>query len=306
MAQPYFAPPAPKHRLWLHALLLVLTLLTTSFMGARLAENFSQNVPAFQDDGLSSLQRMAQNPLLLVNGLPFSLTLLVILMAHEMGHYVACVYYRIDASLPYFLPAPTLMGTLGAFIRLRTPIYTRKALFDVGVAGPLAGFLFLLPALAIGVAYGKVLPQIATRGELSFGVPMLEWGMRSLIFPGVGMTDFYLHPIGRAAWVGMLATALNLLPIGQLDGGHLLYALLGERCRIFWKLGVVALIPMGFLYSYTWLFWAAFLGIFALRHPPMYDEQPVGRGRVQLALLSLVIFVICFTLEPVGFPLEGQ
>ena len=291
-----------SQRSWLHVLLLSLTLISTSFMGVRLADNFEHNVPAFQDDGMTALFRIASHPLLLANGLPFSLTLLVILMAHEMGHYIACRYYRINATLPYFLPAPTLMGTFGAFIRIRSPIYTKRALFDVGVAGPLAGFLFLVPALAIGVAYGKVLPEISTRGDLSFGVPLLQHLLQSIIFPGLPAADIYLHPIGRAAWVGMLATALNLLPIGQLDGGHLLYALFGERCRLFWKLGIAALVPIGLVYSWTWLFWAAFLAIFALRHPPLYDEGRIGRGRGQLALLSLVIFVLCFTLEPVHFP----
>jgi membrane-associated protease RseP (regulator of RpoE activity) len=294
----------PGKRLWLHALLAALTFLTTSFMGARLAENFAQNVPAFQDDGVSSLMRMAAQPALLLGGLPFSLTLMTILMAHEMGHYLACRFYRIDASLPYFLPAPTLMGTLGAFIRLRSAVYTRRALFDVGVAGPLAGFAFLVPAFIIGVAYAKVLPEIAVREDhYSFGVPILERLLHWLLFPGTPSADIYIHPIGRAAWVGVLATALYLLPIGQLDGGHMLYAFFGERCRILWRLAVAALIPMGFLYSVTWLFWAVFLAIFALRHPPLFDQEPMGSGRVKLAVFSIAVFVLCFMPVPVDIPI---
>ena len=267
-------------------------------MGARLAANFASNVPSFQDDGLSALGRMAQHPLELINGLPFSLTLLVILMAHEMGHYIACQYYGIDASLPYFLPAPTWLGTFGAFIRIRSPIFSKKALFDVGVAGPLAGFLFLVPALAIGVAYGKILPAIATRGDVSFGVPLIEWLLRGAIFPGTPDVDIYLHPIGRAAWMGALATAINLLPIGQLDGGHLLFALFGERCRPLWKIAIAILVAMGY-FSLTWLFWAIFLTIFALKHPPLFDHEPLGSGRVQLAVASLVVLIICFTPVPI-------
>ena len=295
-----------RPRVWLHVLLFALTLITTSYMGAWLANDFEHNQPAFFGDWRVALQRIIDHPALLLTGLPFSLTLLTILMAHEMGHYVACCYYRIDASLPYFLPAPTLMGTLGAFIRLRSPIYTKRALFDVGVAGPLAGFLFLVPALAIGVAYAKVLPEIATRGDLSFGVPLLERILRDTIFPGVPAANFYLHPIGRAAWVGVLATALNLLPIGQLDGGHLMFALFGERCRLLWKLGIAALIPMGYFYSGSWYFWAAFLAIFALRHPPIYDTTPVGSGRVQLAIFSLLVLILCFTPIPVDVPVPAQ
>jgi membrane-associated protease RseP (regulator of RpoE activity) len=297
-----FAASLPQRRAWLHILLLAATLATTTFMGARLADDFANNLPAFNGDFLSAFSRLAQHPSRLLSGLPFSLTLLTILMAHELGHYIACLYYRIDASWPYFLPAPTLMGTFGAFIRIRSPLYTRRALFDVGVAGPLAGFLFLLPALAIGVAYSKVLPDIATRGDLSFGVPLLERGLQALLFPGVPAADIYLHPIGRGAWVGVLATALNLLPIGQLDGGHLLYALFGERCRWFWRLCIGALVVMGPTVSYNWWFWAAFLAIFALKHPVLYDARPVGRGRVWIAVLSLLILILCFTPIPVDTP----
>jgi membrane-associated protease RseP (regulator of RpoE activity) len=306
-----FSAPAPERaeageRYWLHALLLALTLAAATVAGARLAHNFAQNVPPFADGELTALLRLVRNPASLAEGLPFSLTLLTILMAHEMGHYLACVYYRIDASLPYFLPAPTLIGTLGAFIRIRSAIGTRRELFDVGVAGPLAGFVFLVPALAVGVAYSKVIPGVGAQGEVAFGVPLLEQGLRALLFPGVAAEDFYLHPVGRAAWVGMLATALNLLPIGQLDGGHILYAFAGRWHRALTNAFLAALIPMGWFYSWSWWAWAVLLWIFARRHPRIQDPYPLGTGRAALALLSAAIFVLCFSAVPVRLLLGAE
>lgn len=304
---PYPSPPispgetdaVPNKRHWVNVALFLITAFTTTVSGARLAGEFARNVPPFTEHGFGIYWEMLRHPSQLMAGLPFSVTLLLILMAHELGHYVACAYYRINATLPYFLPAPTLIGTFGAFIRLRSPIYTRRALFDVGVAGPIAGFLVLLPAIAIGCAFSKVLPDIAERGDLAFGVPLIERAIEGLLFPGVAAADIYLHPIGRAAWVGALATALNLLPIGQLDGGHILYSFFGESCRVIYRVFLATLIPLGLAYSYSWLVWAALLGFFALKHPQIADERPVGQGRVLLGLLSLVIFVICFTAAPI-------
>lgn len=144
--------------------------------------NFAANQPALSDDDFEFFERLYHHPGLLTAGLPFSLTLLTILLAHEMGHYLACRYYRVDASLPYFLPAPSLIGTLGAFIRIRSPIYAKHVLFDIGIAGPLAGFIFLVPALAIGLAYSKALPGIAVEGDIQFGIPLLERLLWAVIF----------------------------------------------------------------------------------------------------------------------------
>ena len=296
---PYATVVQGRRRLWLHILLLCLTLFTTTVMGARLVHNFAHNVPPFSDDDLDAFARLFSNPALLLDGLPFSLTLMTILMAHEMGHYIACIYYRIDASLPYFLPAPTLIGTLGAFIRIRSPISTRRELFDVGVAGPIAGFVFLLPALFIGVAYSKVIPDINLRGEIYFGVPLLQSLAQQLLFPGTPATDLYLHPIGRAAWVGLLATALNLLPIGQLDGGHILYAFFGRWHRTLTHVFIALLVPMGILYSLSWIVWAVLLFVFARKHPSVHDRLPLGPARAALAILSLLIFIAAFSLSPI-------
>jgi len=288
-----------RSSLWVHVLLLLLTLITTTAMGTRLAVNFERNLPAFSERDYSAFLQLVRDPALLWHGLPFSLTLLIILMAHEMGHYLACVHYRVDASLPYFLPAPTLIGTFGAFIRIRSPIYTRAMLFDIGIAGPLAGFLFLLPALGIGFAFSKVIPGIAVQGDLVFGVPLLQRLTAMVVFPGVPTSDIYLHPVARAAWVGLLATALNLLPIGQLDGGHIVYAFLGERHRLLSKFFIGVLVLLGVLYSPSWLLWALLLLLFGMRHPAVVDYGGVGGGRKRLGLLALAIFALSFTVTPV-------
>src|SRR5205807_2791439 len=205
-----------------------------------------------------------------------------------------------SASLPYFLPAPTFTGTLGAFIRIRAPIYSKRVLFDVGVAGPIAGFVFLLPALAIGLAFSKIIPGINHQGAFAFGTPALLWLLERAVFPGVPSADIYLHPVARAAWIGILATALNLLPIGQLDGGHILYAFAGRWHKLLSRVFVVALVPLAFFtHSWSWLVWAALLFFFALRHPVICDVGKLGGKRVALGLAALAIFLLTFTVVPI-------
>ncbi len=287
-------------RLALHIFLFGLTLVTTTIVGVVLTQCFEANRPLDLDRYVSVFSALQARPLLLADGLAFSLTLMTILLAHEMGHYFACLYYRIDASLPYFLPAPTPIGTLGAFIRIRSPIYTRRALFDVGVAGPLAGFVVLVPALVIGMLNSKVVPGIAEHGDMVFGVPMLQRAMEWLVFRGVPSADIYLHPVARAAWVGILATALNLLPIGQLDGGHILYAFTGRWHKLLSRLFVVALLPLAyFSRSWSWLIWAVLLFFFALRHPAICDVSELGAKRVVLGVTALAIFLLTFTIVPI-------
>ena len=290
----------PKQRLWLHILLLLLTLFTTTLVGAHMQYNFRHNLPFFDVEndmniftvGLRSFDSFRA-------GLPFSLTLLTILMAHELGHYLACVYYGVDATLPFFLPAPTpVTGTLGAFIRIRSAIYSKRVLFDIGIAGPLAGFVFVIPALCAGLAFSKIIPGINHQGALQFGVPALQWFLDRVIFPGVPPADIYLHPMARAAWVGMFATALNLLPVGQLDGGHIVYALLGRSHKWITYTFLLFLLPMGFLWS-GWWFWAVLLFFFARKHPPVYDRGEIGNVRVKLGVLALVVFALCFSIAPI-------
>ena len=283
----------------LHVFLFGLTLVTTTIVGVVLTQCFEANRPIDLDRYLTVFAALQARPSLLLDGLAFSLTLMTILLAHELGHYFACLYYRIDASLPYFLPAPTPIGTLGAFIRIRSPIYTRRALFDVGIAGPLAGFIVLVPALVIGIANSKVIPGIAERGDMIFGVPLLQRFMEWLFFRGVPSSDIYLHPVARAAWVGILATALNLLPIGQLDGGHILYAFAGRWHKFLSRLFVAALIPLAyFARTWSWLIWAVLLFFFALRHPAICDVSSLGVKRVLLGLAALAIFLLTFTVVP--------
>jgi membrane-associated protease RseP (regulator of RpoE activity) len=283
----------------LHVGLLAATLVTTTLVGVVLAESFQAGRPVDLDQYLNIFSALGARPLALLEGLAFSLPLMTILLAHELGHYFACRYYEIDASLPYFLPAPTPIGTLGAFIRIRSPIYTRRALFDVGISGPLAGFALLVPALAIGVAHSKVIPGIAERGDLVFGVPLLERLFEWIFFPGRPAQDILLHPVARAAWVGILATALNLLPIGQLDGGHILYAFAGTRHKLLSRIFVFVLVVLGVFYSRTWLVWAVLLFFFALRHPAIYDFRKLDANRVLLGIGAAVILILTFTLVPI-------
>lgn len=288
-----------RDRYWLNGLLFLLTMLTTSVVGAAMQVDFDHNIPFEIEHSLDFYSRIWLHPAELLHGLPFSLTLATILLAHEFGHYLACVYYRVDASLPYFLPAPSLIGTFGAFIRIRSAIYSKRVLFDIGIAGPLAGFVFLLPALAVGLAFSKVIPGIAQQGTIHFGVPALQWLLEKAIFPGVRTADIYLHPVARAAWIGIFATALNLLPIGQLDGGHILYSLMGERHRLISMAAIAALVPLGIFYWWVWLFWAALLLWLSRRHPVVYDSTDLGGGRRKLGWIALGIFILCFTFAPV-------
>jgi membrane-associated protease RseP (regulator of RpoE activity) len=295
----------PRHRYWLHALLLALTLLTTTIVGSELQQSFTHNRPFSVD--FSAYLHLLHDPSSILDGLPFSLTLLTILLAHEMGHYLAARYYHVDVTLPFFLPAPTLIGTFGAFIRIRSAILAKRILFDIGIAGPIAGFLTLILPLIIGVSLSKVEPGIALRGDVIFGTPpflrLFEW----IAFPGVPASDIYLHPIARAAWVGLLATALNLLPIGQLDGGHIMYSLFGERTKISSRLFVAALGALGafqlftsdYKMGYMWLFWALLLLFLGMRHPTIIDPTPLSPKRRWLALAALIIFILSFTLAPI-------
>ena len=296
---PAAAEERTQERYWLYTLLFALTLLTTTVLGASMQLDFSRNQPFNMEHAFDMWLWAWRHPSLLLQGLPFSLTLLTILMAHELGHYCAALYHRVDSSLPYFLPSPFL-GTFGAFIRVRSPIYSKRVLFDIGVAGPIAGFIFLLPALSVGLAFSKVIPHIAQQGSLIFGVPLLERLMQLAIFPGVPSADIYLHPVARAAWIGMFATSMNLLPIGQLDGGHVLYSFFPQRHKLASKLLCIAMLPMGYFFWPGWTLWGLILLWLGRRHPVIYDDAEMTPGRRQLAWLALAIFLLCFILAPIN------
>ena len=238
----------------------------------------------------------------LVGGPWYAFGVLSILGAHEMGHYLACRYYRIDATLPYFIPMPiALSGTLGAVIRIREPFPTRKALFDVGIAGPIAGFVVLVPMLFIGMAWSRVIEVVPTMFQL--GRPLLYQFARWFTFGSIPPTHFVeLHPLVTAAWWGMLATALNLLPFGQLDGGHITYSTMGRSATPISLATVLAAIAITF-FSINWLLMTvvmvAMLFIIGPGHPPTLDDaDAVGRGRYALAIFALVMFLLCFTPFP--------
>ena len=287
----------PRERYWLHILLFALTLLSTTVVGAAMQMDFDRNLAFDVEHSLDMYVWAWAHPALLWQGLPFSLTLLAILLAHELGHYLTALIHGVDASPPYFMPSP-LLGTFGAFIRMRSRIYSKLVLFDIGISGPLAGFVLLVPMLAIGLAFSKVIPGIAHQAPVQFGVPALQWLMERAIFPGTHSADICLHPVARAAWVGMFATAMNLLPVGQLDGGHILYAFFPDRHRIISKLVCIMILPLGFFWL-GWVLWAAMLLWLGRRHPVVYDRTPLTPGRRKLGLISLALFALCFICAPI-------
>jgi membrane-associated protease RseP (regulator of RpoE activity) len=234
----------------------------------------------------------------------YSASVLGILGAHEMGHYLLCRRYDVDATLPFFLPFPSLVGTMGAVIKIREPFPTRAALFDIGIAGPIGGFLVLVPALFIGMRFSNVIPIPPDMAGYSLGEPLLFRLAAYLQFGHIA--DGYsvnIHPVVFAAWFGMLATAWNLLPFGQLDGGHLTYATLGDRSRYFSYVTVAGAIVMCFV-SYSWVtmtvMMLAMLYFIGPRHPRVLSEyEPLGRGRIALFVFAIVMFILCFTPTPI-------
>jgi membrane-associated protease RseP (regulator of RpoE activity) len=305
--------PPPHGRLWVQALLLALTLLTTTFAGGCHYYNFTLDFAAASNPELAgpSASELFASPLFYLHGLWYSLTILAILGCHEMGHYIACRRYDVVATRPFFLPAPVLTGTLGAFIRIKSRIPNKVALFDIGIAGPLAGFVVAVPALFIGLMLSRIdrLPADASN-LVELGEPLLfkfaAWLIWGQVADGYSIN---MHPMAFAAWFGLLATALNLFPIAQLDGGHISYAVLGARSTIVTIVMVGAAIGLAFMSS-SWIVWTVLLVVMIAtlgpRHPPtLYDDEPIGTGRVLLAVLAMLILVLCFTPVPIGEILTG-
>jgi membrane-associated protease RseP (regulator of RpoE activity) len=305
-------PPPPTPRLtrrpfWPALILFLLTLATTLSAGAMFAISYAHDSARSPgDESLFTLPLLiVQHPRLLLLGIPFSLTLLGFLMAHEMGHYLACKYYGVDCSYPFFLPSPFLFGTFGAVIKIRSPITTRRALFDIGIAGPILGFVVLVPLLAYGIAISRVVPGAQDDSGLTFGVPPLMRFFTALFHPGADPYSLLLHPVARAAWFGLLATALNLLPVWQLDGGHIIYSLTPERHQRISLAVALGLVFLGVRYWNGWAFWGIVLLVLSLRlrHPPLYDRwQPLDASRKLLAIVALLMFLACLTLMPVNNP----
>lgn len=289
-----------RERWWLHALLFLLAIVTTSIAGATL-------VSVVNPWHLHTLLHAR-------DGFQFSLPLIAILLAHESGHYLTARRYRVDSSPPYFIPCPpawNLIGTFGAFIRLRSPLFDRRTLFDVGVAGPLAGMLIALPVLLLGLHGSAELPRVLTpalahqfvrfNGQpVLIGDSLLLSACRALF--GLHGT-VALSPLAAAGWVGILVTSLNLLPLAQLDGGHVAFAMFGRAqtwvARGFW----LALIPLGYWWPGWWL-WAVLgllIGRGRLGHPPVLaPERPLDHRRMTVGWLALALFIVTFMPIPIA------
>jgi len=303
-------PPPRRRPLWPALILFVLTVISTLAVGSEFARSYAQDEEPFSGDQnlFAMMVYPLEHPRLLLLGVPFSFTLVGFLLAHEMGHFIACKIYGIGVSYPYFLPAPTLFGTFGAFIRIRSPIPTRRALFDVGLAGPVAGFVIAVPAMAYAIASSKIVPGAQADAAILFGNPPLMRILMEWFHPGVNPSWLLLHPVGRAAWVGLFATALNLLPVWQLDGGHIVYSLTSHRHRQISLAVSLGLVALG-IYSWRgWALWGIILLILSLRfrHPPLMNRwEALTPSRRMWAVGGALIFLLCFTPWPVTIPPES-
>ncbi|HCK99079.1 MAG TPA: hypothetical protein DHW42_03110 [Candidatus Marinimicrobia bacterium] len=269
----------------INLVLFIATIFTTLLAGSMMA-------------GVNPLQ----NPVLIIRGIPFSVTLMLILGVHELGHFLMARKHKVDATLPYFIPAPTIIGTFGAFIKMRSPVRKRRALVEIGAAGPIAGFLVAVPALFIGLALSRITTDSGEIG-LKLGESILMKIATRIMVPDLtDNMDIILHPVGFAAWIGILVTMLNLLPIGQLDGGHIAYALLGKWYKkIAWgSLGVIIFLS---IFSINWLVWAVLVYFLTrMKHPPIMDEyEPVTQYEKMIGIIALIIFILTFIPVPFQF-----
>ncbi len=305
--------PRPKQRYWLHGLLLVATIFTTLVVGARMEYNFLHDLPTFQagDEVVPFFQvEWALQSGNLRFGIPFCAALMLVLLAHEMGHYLCCRYYGVSATLPFFIPAPTLIGTLGAVIRIRSPIRSRTALFDIGIAGPIAGFIVATAVLIFAMPLSKAVPAAAVPSDVQLGYPLIFRLLWSVLSPAdlhgnsLLLQNVHFHPTAIAAWVGMFATALNLLPGGQLDGGHIVFSIAPRAHKLISRLTILTLIPMALFFWEGWIVWAILLRISGMRHPMVAEWPEVAGFRRWLGLFALIMLALTFA--PTPFRIEGQ
>ena len=291
------APPAftdPRPRLWLHMGLLIDTFLTATMAGSWIWEGTLDLDASW--GALVDVSRLA-------HGVTYASLLLLILGAHEMGHYIACRYYGVPATLPFFIPGPPmLIGTLGAVIRIRGAIPSRRALFDIAAAGPIAGFLVALPLLILGVANATVLPLTKDLHGLALGPPLSSWFLEHLLH---GDAPLQVGSIYGAAWVGMLVTSMNLFPVGQLDGGHALFAISPRAHRVVsWAtIGGLAVLVVAQSVAHrtpsAYSLWLVILLGLRGRHPRLIDEsEQLGPGRLAFAFALAVIFALSFIPSP--------
>jgi membrane-associated protease RseP (regulator of RpoE activity) len=294
-----FPQPAPRPFAWLPLCLLIVSVFTTASTGALLMQNFRLGQPALVNEGdLFPLRWIWSHPGALASGWSFSLALLGILLAHEAGHFFFCRHHGIDASWPYVLPAPTLSGTAGAVIRIRSRIPSRRALIEVGIAGPIAGYLVALPTAVLGILLSRPAGLDTPPALVQFHWPLTVTLLGRML--GVPSVDKVLpHPILIASWVGLFVTSLNLIPAGQLDGGHILYAISSRWHRALTWVVPIVLLVMGVTLWTGWVLWGVILLLPAMRHPhvPYFPLMPYNYR--WLGLLALAILLL--TLLPAPF-----
>lgn len=280
----------------IHWVLFLVTFGVTFFVGVFHFFSFSG---VSSNPSISIWQTLRSHPEILLWGAAYAFSLMGILLVHELGHYIACKKHGISATLPFFIPAPTLVGTFGAIIKIRSPITSRNALIDIGVAGPISGFVVAVPVVSIGILLSRVVEKNPVDGNIHLGVPILFHFLSQLLVKNIGENqDILLHPIAFAGWFGLLATAFNLIPIGQLDGGHILYALFGKKA---FRISLVFLFILGLLgiwFWLGWLIWAFMIFIFGIRHPPILEAERLQPIRIFWAIISWVVFFLSFTPAP--------
>jgi membrane-associated protease RseP (regulator of RpoE activity) len=305
----YYAqiPPRPSVKsLILASVLFLLTLCTCLVAGTQFAVAYAHDQAVSLDGFLRAFTLFYKNPAGLLAGWPFAATLLGILLAHELGHFFACRYHHLRASYPFFLPFPNLAGTFGAFILIRSPMRTNRALFDVGASGPIVGFVFAIPALVYGVLHAKVVPGLTNpaQAEVIYGNPLLLRLLDAVLHPGISPDALLLPPIGRAAWVALFVTSLNLVPAAQLDGGHILRSLDARAHRYMSLILPMGLIALGLLHYWEgWYVWGVLLlGMRFLRIAPVYDPVGLDARRQFGAFIALIIFFLCFMPSPIFIP----
>jgi membrane-associated protease RseP (regulator of RpoE activity) len=268
---------------WTNLILFLLTVFTTFAAGAMMkGENF------------------ISNPLLILNGWSFAVPLLLILLCHEFGHYIESKKSGIKVTLPYFIPGPTILGTFGAVIRSKSPFKNRKNLLDVGAAGPIAGFVVAVVMVILGLSYSQVVETVP-QGSITLGDSLIFKLLSFLVLKDIPEGhEVLLSPTAFAGWAGILVTMLNLLPIGQLDGGHIIYALLGKRQKTIALITVLVLIPLGVFLWPGWLVWVILILIIKLGHPPTLNDQiPLDRKRRIIGWTAMFIFILSFTPVPI-------
>jgi Peptidase family M50 len=317
-AIPMAEPRVPKPRYWLHVLLLLATCFTTLVTGARMQYNFEHGRPAlsFSDEPIAGesipffpAAWIQSHPTRLLGGLPFMASLMLFFLAHEMGHYLYCRRYGIYATLPFFIPMPTLIGTMGAVILIRSRIRSRTALFDIGIAGPIAGFVVALGVLVVSLGLSKPMYPGTGQAEYELGYPLIFHAVHRLLgsisllqgpAAGLPLSRVLLHPTAIAAWVGMLATSLNLLPGGQLDGGHIVFSIAPQAHKLVSRLTILILLPMAYYLWPGWLLWAIILQVSSFRHPQVTEWPRISGMRVWLAVFALLMLALTLSPAPLG------